>query len=250
MDLNNRLLQVTIVSTFVFFILLWIYGRFGPGIPLSINSVQTTKTTLFTVSGTGKASATPNMAIINLGIQVESPTVAQAQSQANSTMNKITADLKSLGLADKDLTTSNYSVYPQYDPQTGRSITGYNVSINLTVKVHDLDKVNGAIDKATADGANSIGGLQFTLDDTLQKRLENEARVKAIAQAKQKAQDLASLTGITLGRIVDIQENHNSPRPIPLTMEAAKGLGGGTPTQVQPGSAEVDLSVSLSYEIR
>lgn len=245
--------KLPIASILVFFLMLWIFGKFGPAIPFSINSVQTTKSDLFTVTGEGKATSAPNMAILNLGVQIQKATVKEAQSEANKVSNKITQDLKNLGIADKDITTSNYSIYPQYDYQSGsQRLLGYSVNINLTVKVHDLNKVDEAIDRSTAAGANTIGGLQFTTDDTLSKNLENEAREKAIKEAREKAQNMASAAGVSLGRIINIQENFGSrPGPIQLMTKDAAGFGGGpAPTNVQPGTSEVSLSVVLSYEIR
>lgn len=240
-----------IVGALTFFTFLYIYSRVGPGIPFSVNSVQTNKTDLFTVSGEGKASAAPNLAIVSLGVQIQKGTVKEAQAEANKIINQLTDDLKSLGISEKDITTTNYSIYPEYSYQGSvKNLNGYNVNINVTVKVRDLDKVNEVIDKGTADGANTVGGLQFTLDDTLRKRLEDEARKEAIKEARSKAQSLAAAAGVTLGRIVNIQENFGAPTPIAFGIREVGVGGGGAPTKVEPGTAEISLTVSLSYELR
>lgn len=252
MNFPKSILLLPAIGAVCFFSSLYLYGRLGPAIPISVNSVQTTKTDLYTVSGEGKASAPPNLAVINLGVQTQDITVKNAQAKADQIVNKTSADLNDLGVESKDITTTNYSIFPNYNFANGQQTSnGYNVNITLSVKIRDLNKVNDAIDRATADGANSVSGLTFTVDDNLRQKLEDEARKQAVIQAKQKAEDLAAVAGITLGRIVDVQENTSVPRPQPLTM-AAPGTGGAneTSTNVQPGTAEVSLTVSLSYEIR
>lgn len=247
----KNFLLLPVIGATTFFVFLFIYGKFGPGIPFSVNSIQTSKSDLFTVTGEGKASASPNMALATLGIQVKRPTVKDAQSQANSIINKVTGDVKALGIAAKDITTTNYSVYPDYNYQSGNhEITGYNVSVNVGVKVRDLDKVNDVVDRATADGANTVGGLQFTMDDELRAKLEDQARREAVRTAKEKATSLSSAAGITLGRIVNVQESSGGPAPIyraEMMMAAPAGSG---QTKVEPGTAEISLTVSLSYELR
>lgn len=247
----KHLFLVPAVGVTTFFIFLFIYGRFGPAIPFSVTSVQTNKVDLFTVSGEGKATAAPNMALVSLGVQVKGSSVKSAQTQANDIINKVTADVKGLGVSADNITTTNYSVYPDYNYQApSQEITGYNVNVSLSVKVRNLDLVNAVIDKATADGANSVGGLQFTVDDSLKAKLEDQARREAVAAAKEKAASLASAAGITLGKIVNVQESEG-PAPRPLSMMApVKGLGGGGETNVEPGAAEISLTVSLSYELR
>src|SRR3989344_1849077 len=216
------------------------YGKLGPGIP--ITSVVTQKQDLFTVTGEGKVTVVPDTAIVDLGVTANLPTVKAAQSQANTVINKITDELKKLGITDKDVRTSNYSVYPQYDYQQGNRITGYQVSANLTVTVREIDKVNQVVDVATANGANTIGGIQLTVDEKKQKKLLQQARELAVKEAKEKANSLAEAAGITLGKVVNVVEA--SPEGFPRTMMAK------TDTQIQPGSTDITSSVTLYYETR
>lgn len=237
----------------VLFILtgIFLYTKLAGPIPFSVNSVQTSKSNLFSVTGTGKAAEVPNTALVSFGITKNSANVLTAQAEVNSIANKIINNLKGLGIEDKNIKTTNYSVYPNYDYQNGRqNITGYNVSQNLEVKIKPIDKANKAIDIVTGDGGNIVGGITFTLDDELQKKLQNKARADAIKEAKEKAESLASLSGIKLGRIIDAQEGISyEPRPI---MEKLQMPGGGTPTedqtQITPGENTVTTTVTLSYE--
>lgn len=226
-----------------------LFAKLGPGIPLSI--VTTTKTDLFTVTGEGKATGIPDIAQISIGITATGNTVTQAQSQANAVINKISDEVKRLGVGEKDIQTTSYNLRPEYDFMSGRqSIKGYIADINLTIKARQFDKINQIIDTATANGANQVGGLSFTLDDATQEKLENQARREAINKAKQKAAEIARESGLTLGRIINVSENPaNTPRPIYAMAEKAAGAP-SEPTQVQPGSSEIIISIVLSYETR
>lgn len=226
------------------------YGKFGPGLPIS--SVVTQKTDLFSVAGEGKVTVTPDVAILNLGMSTKKNTVKLAQSEANTVVNSLSKAVKELGVKDADIKTTNYSVYPDYDYSTGSNrIVGYNVNVNLSVTVRNIDSVNEILDKATSLGANSVGGIQFTVAEDKLKELNKEARLKAIKEAKEKAEELAKLSGMTLGKIVNIQEGVTRDYPRPMMMKsdmAGAGLGGGA--EVQPGSTDISSTVTLFYETR
>jgi uncharacterized protein YggE len=241
----------TLSITLAIFLALFLYNKFGP--PFSFSSTVTQKTDLFTVSGEGKVTVVPDTGLVDLGINLTRPSVKSAQTDVNNIINAISADTKKLGVDAKDLKTSNYSIYPEYDYRTGTGrITGYRVSASLTIKVRDLEKINSVIDTATADGANTVSGIQLTVDDEKQKQLLQQAREEAITEAKTKAESLARAAGITLGRIVNVQESgDNTPRPVfYAAKDIAAGLGGGGETQIQPGSTDITSSVTLFYETR
>lgn len=230
------------------FILLFMYTRLIGPIPFSVSSVTTQKSTTFDVTGEGKSSTAPDIAEITAGITVSAQTVKTAQDQINSIINKVTQALKQNGVDSKDIQTTNYSINPTYDYGGGsQRITGYSASTNLSVKVRNLDKVNDVIDAATANGANQISGLSFDVDD--KTKVEDEARQKAVAEAKKKAMEAAKIAGFKLGRIINYSESfQGGPRPIPLMMGVAKSAN--IPTEVEPGSSEVVVNVTLSYEIQ
>lgn len=222
------------------------YGKFGPGLPIS--SVVTQKTDLFTVAGEAKVTAVPDVAILNLGMSTKKNTVKSAQAEANSVIDGLIKTLKELGVKDTDIKTTNYSVYPDYDYSSGSNrIVGYNVNVSLTVTVRDIDMVNNILDKATALGANSVGGIQFTVAEDKLKELNREARLIAIKEAKEKGDELAKLSGMTLGKIVNIQEGGNRTYPQPMMLKAG---GGESSADIQPGSTDVTSSITLFYETR
>lgn len=226
--------------------------RFSPAIPIS--SVITQKTDLFTVSGEGKVTVVPDTGIINLGINLMRPSVKTAQTEVNTIINKISSETEKIGVDKKDIKTSEYSIYPEYDYRTGTGkITGYRVSAAITIKVRDLEKINSVVDSATANGANTVSGIQLTVDEDKQKELLQQARVEAIKEAKTKAESLASAAGISLGRIVNIQESQINQRPIPYMAKEVSAVdmgGGASNTNIQAGSTDITSSVTLSYETK
>lgn len=247
--MNSRILLLPIIGATTFFILLFSFTKiFGP-IPFSVNSVTTTKSDTFQVSGEGKVSAIPDVAIVNAGISVNGTTVKLAQDQMNTVINKVSEAIKKLGVDSKDIKTTNYNINPDYDyfGNTQR-IKGYSASTNLSIKVRAVDKANDVIDQATANGANQIGGISFDIDD--KTKLENEARQKAVAVAKSKAENAAKIAGFKLGRIINYSENQSGyPGPIPM-MARVDMKAQGSSTEVQPGSTDITVTVTLSYGIQ
>lgn len=243
---EGRLLFVIVFSIAVFYL----FTKFLGPIPLSINSITTTKTDLFTVSGEGEATGIPDTALLSLGVTKKAATVKDAQNQVNTAANAIIADLKKLGVDEKNIKTTNYSVYPDYDYTRGQAITGYSVSENLEVKITPIEKANQVIDIATRDGANLIGGITFVLNDETKKSVEDNARIDAVKKAKEKAQSLARAAGIRLGKIVNVQESQGYEPPITLSTREVLPQGGlGEPTKITPGENTIRTTITLSYEI-
>lgn len=143
------------------------------------------------ISGEGKVVAIPDIATINLGVTTEKKDVASAQKENTDKMNKLLAELKKLKIEDKDIQTTNYNIYPKYNwtEERGQELTGYEVSQSVQVKIRDLDKIGETISQTTAVGANQIGGLSFTIDEP--EVLKQQAREKALKNAKEKAEALA-----------------------------------------------------------
>lgn len=243
-------LLVTSFSFILFFLLLFIYIKVAGPIPFAVDSVTTNKSDSFSVTGEGTISVKPDVAIISAGIQAEALTVQAAQEKINSVINTVSTNTKKLGISDTDIQTTNYNVQPKYDYSQGaQKITGYQANTNLNIKVRDISKINSVIDTATTSGANQIGNVSFEINDKTQA--ENQARVKAVAEAKRKAEQAAQMAGFRLGKLINYSENfEGAPRPIPMASKALGNTGGGTPTSVEPGSSEIKISVTLSYEVR
>lgn len=230
----------------VFFLLLFLFTKVSG--PINISSVSTQKNTTFDVSGEGSVFVEPNIATVNAGISAEGVTVKAAQDQINAAINKVSQAVKGLGVDAKDIQTSNYNINPSYDFSSGKQrITGYSANTSLVIKIRKIDKVNDVIDATTNAGANQVGGVSFDVDD--KTKAENQAREKAVADAKQKAQMAAKIGGFSLGRLVNYSENFQNPVPI-RAMGAVLNKAETAPTQVETGTNEVKVSVTLSYEIR
>lgn len=244
--MGPKIFLLPVIGATTFFILLFSFTKiFGP-IPFSVNSVVTSKSTTFDVTGEGKASASPDIALVTVGIQANGSTVKASQDQINSVINKVSDAVKKLRIDSKDIQTTNYNINPTYDFTKGQKITGYSANTNLQIKVRKIDQANSVIDAATENGANQVGGVNFDISD--KSKLENEARAKAVEEAKKKAVDAAKIAGFKLGRIINYSENQGGfPRPISLS--ASMKAQGGEPTQIESGSSEITVTVTLGFDI-
>lgn len=203
------------------------------------------------VSGEGKAYAKPDVATVNLGVHTQASTSQAAVDQNNKIMNDVISAVKNLGVDDKDIQTTAYNLSPQYDyTEKGRIFKGYSLDQQAQVKIRDFSKISDVLDKASSAGANTISDLQFTVDDM--EKVRADAREKAIAQAKEKADSLLGAAGLSGGKIINISEGF-SPTPQPV----AYGLGGGSAMalpsvapQIQTGQTEVDSTVTLTYQVQ
>lgn len=239
----------SIISTVLFFVLLFGYTKLAGPIPFSVNSVTTTKSTTFDVVGTGKASAKVDSAVVTAGVSATGTTVKEVQDKINEINTKVAAAVKALGIDQADIQTSNYDVNPTYDYASGsQRITGYNANTNLQIKIKDIAKLSSVIDASTQAGATNVRQDALQTTDTTQA--ENEARQKAVAEAKKKAETAAKVAGFQLGKLINYSEglgDNGGPRPYLMATDKAAG---GAPTAIEPGSNEVVVTVTLSYEIR
>ncbi|HXK36175.1 MAG TPA: SIMPL domain-containing protein [Candidatus Paceibacterota bacterium] len=200
-------------------------------------------------SGTGTVLAKPDVAVAELAISIEGTTAERAQTDANAKSQTVVQFLKDAGISEDDIRTSSYSIYPMYDYIDGRSrIRGYQVTQSLTVKIRDLEKANEILDGVVGAGVNQVNNFQFTIDDP--EELEAQAREQAIENAKDKAKALRDDLGIKLGRIVGFSEG-TSGSPVPYGRTAADGIGGGGGAPELPtGQNEIEVTVTLTYQIR
>lgn len=205
------------------------------------------------ISGEGKVSSVPDIATIDLGVTSEAKTVKQAQDDNTKKMNDIVKAIKDMGVAEKDIQTTNYNIYPKYSYSQTRGtseIVGYTVSQSVALKIRELDKVGSILAKAGELGANQVGGVQFTIDEP--DSLKSDARQKAIKDAKDKANTLAKELGVSLGRVVSFSEYSGGAVPLYAKSSIESyGMGGGEPMpDIQPGSQEVIVNVNLVFEIK
>ncbi|MDD4319880.1 MAG: SIMPL domain-containing protein [Candidatus Peribacteraceae bacterium] len=209
---------------------------------------------MISVSGEGKATAAPDIAQLTFGMQTGArPTAKDAMARLETSMNAVLAAAKKLGIEDKDISTANFYLQPQYDWNEGRQLLrGYEASETLLVKVRDLDKVSAVLTAATDAGANQAGDVNFTIDDP--ETVRALARQKAIEQAQEKAANLAKSLGMKLGKLKGFDEGGGYTPPTPLyersmkTMDSAAGQAASVP--LPAGEQDVSVTVNLTYELR
>ncbi len=237
-----------VAAVVVFFILLFLYTTFVGAIPLRINSVTTQKSDTFNVSATGESSAIPDAASVTVGVEEQGATVQAAQEALNGKIKAVTQAVKSQGVNAEDIKTTNYSIHPNYDYQNNsQRIIGYRASSNIHVKTKETGKVNAVIDAATAAGANNVGGISFEVSDPEAAR--NEARKDAVQKARANAEQAASVAGFKLGRMVNYAESFGGDQGPILYRQFEMAADSAAPTQVEPGSTDITVTVTLSFEI-
>jgi uncharacterized protein YggE len=210
--------------------------------------------TMISVSGEGKSAATPDIAMLSFGIQIQRQTTAkEAMDKLGKGMQAILDAVEKAGVDKKDITTQGLSLNPAYDWNNGQQIMrGFDASQTLMVKVRDLDKTSDVLAAATNAGANSAGGVQFTVDDPEKARAE--AREKAIEQAQAKAKVLAAQLHMHLGKLKNFSEGGGVVPPIMYGRGGAMALESKAmdvaPTPLPAGEQEVNVQVTMTYELR
>jgi uncharacterized protein YggE len=207
---------------------------------------QTVPPPAISVTGEANVSVAPDQAQIDGGVTSDAKTAREASDANNAAMGKVLLALKGAGIEAKDYQTSRLSLQPQYAPnRAGPSpITGYRASNRVTVRIRDVTKVANVIDVLVGAGANDIGGINFTVSQA-SKHLD-EAREKAIADARRKAEIYARAAGVTLGEPISISEDS---APVPLYRgKMAAPMAAGAP--VAQGEETLSVTVSVSWAIK
>lgn len=245
-DLSNRLYYLLLAGI----VGVLVYAGVNIGFWLTDDS----EAKQFTVSGEGKIYVKPDIAIAVFGVKTEGKKSDEVAKLNSEKMNAIIKAVKEEGVPEKDIQTSMYNLSPKYNytEDRGSFLDGYALSQQITVKIRNFEKITVILEKATRSGANEIGSLQITVDDP--EFFKAEARKKAIAAAKKKAQDMAKESGIKLGKITEVSESYSNYQPYPMAYKAEDGFGRGGATssapQIEAGEKEIIANVSLTYKIR
>lgn len=205
--------------------------------------------TLLTVNADGSSEARPDMATINLGVTTEGQTAAAALAENARRMTALTAALRRAGVAERDIQTSNVSVYPQQQYVEGQQprITGYQANNSVTAKVRRIDNTGRVIDAAVAAGGNTVNGVSFSHSDP-DAQLD-VARRDAIAEARRRAELYANALGMRVNRIVSVSEGGGYAPPIPVAYERLQAADAAA-TPISPGEIETRVSVNVTFELR
>lgn len=205
-----------------------------------------------TVSGQGEAKAAPDEAHLRAGVVTQARKAADALAANSHAMNQVFAALKRLGIPDKSIQTSDFSVSPQYrsdrNGDSTQAISGYQVSNEVVVTVDDLGKLGAALDALVASGANSLGSMDFTIRDP--KPLMAQARAVAMKDAAGRAETYATAGGFKLGPILAVNESGvEMPQPMLARPRMAMEYA-AAPAPVAAGENTVSATVAVTYEIR
>jgi uncharacterized protein len=206
-----------------------------------------------TVAGQGEIRAVPDEAQLSAGVVTQARNAAGALAANSRAMNAVFDALKRIGIPDKSIQTSDFSVSAQYQTDqhgnTTQKIVGYQVSNNVTVIVDDLSRLGSAIDALVSSGANSMGSVGFTMRDP--KPLLAQARAEAVKDALQRADIYAKAAGVALGPIESIGENgYSAPRPMYRMAGGAMAENSIAATPVAAGEESITAGVSITFELR
>ena len=200
------------------------------------------------VSGEANVSVAPDLAQIDAGVANDAKTAKEASDANNAAMGKVLLALKGAGIDEKDYQTSRLSLQPQYgqNKSTGASpVVGFRASNRVTVKIRDVTKVAGIIDALVGAGANDIGNISFEV--TQASKLLDEARERAVADARRKAEIYAKASGVTLGAPLSITEGG---APVPLFKARMATAPMAAPAAVAPGEETLSVTVNVSWAIK
>lgn len=200
------------------------------------------------VVGEGLVTAAPTMAQLRLGVDVFDASLAQAQQEAARRMDAVIGRLRARGIAAEDIQTVQYSVFPEYDQRGGAApvLRGYRVVNVVQVRIRQLDQVGAVIDDVVATGATRVEGISFQAENLTE--LKRQARELAMQNARAKAEQLAQLGGVGLGRVILIEESDVGG----VTPVAARDLAvapAAQPTPIEPGQLEIRTIVRVVYAI-
>lgn len=243
--------KMSIVLLFVVTMIAAVVGALLPNLLVrpvsSVTTIGGTGASIrqLTVNASGSVYAAPDQATVQLGVATQASTAADALKQNSADTTAVIEAIKKLGVDAKDISTSNFSVYPTYDT-SGTRINGYQVNNSVTIIIRDISKSGDLLDQVVTAGANNVGGLNFGIADV--SSLQAEARTKAIEAARVKAEAMAAAAGVSLGDLVSINESVNYQPEVAFARGMMADAAMSVP--VEQGQQEVSVSVTLVYEIR
>ena len=249
---KSLLLLITGISVVILAFGAWGCGTSSTGGGVeSGSSVINQQSTGIWVTGVGKVTVIPDLAIVSLGVQAQALTVVDAQQQAAGSMTSIVTALKTKGVADKDIATQGYSITPvySYNPTTGKqTLEGYTATNTLTVKIRNVGNAGVVIDAASAAGGNNsiINSVTLTVDQP--EQYNDAARKAAVADVANRAKQLANLSGVKLGKATYITETLNNT-PQTISFDSGVKAEPSVITPISPGETEIIVTVQMVYSI-
>jgi len=203
------------------------------------------------VVGTGQVTLAPEIAYINIGVQSMADNVAQALSDNNDKSQAVAQALKDNGVDEKDIQTSNFSIYPQqqYGPQGEIISTSYVVNNTIYVTVRDLSKLGQLLDVAVRSGANSINGISFDVTQATRDQAVADARRLAVDSARAQAQSLADASGVTLGELLTLSALQTNS-PVPMYDRGGGYAADASSVPISAGQIVIHVDVNATYAMQ
>lgn len=203
------------------------------------------------LTGHGEVRVAPDLAIVTMGVLSSATTAQDALAANTKAMTDLMAALKAADIEAKDIQTSNFSVNPRYDygQNNGQppKLTGYDVSNNVAVIVHKIGSIGDLLDKAVTSGSNQINGISFSIADP--QAAMDEARKKAVTDAKRKAELYVAATSVTLGNVISLSEGGDNYQP-PMPMQSKMMAADSSPVPIAQGEQVISVDVNISWEIK
>ena len=219
-------------------------------VPAVTPFVQTISGTRLDVSAMGEVSRVPDIAIISAGVMTRSASATGAISENAARMERVRAALKRAGIADRDIQTSNLSLNPEYRYQENMppQLVGYTASNQVNVRFRDIRNTGRILDALVAEGANQINGPNLTIDKP--EAALDEARAKAVAAGRARAELYARALGMRVVRLLSVSESTNYGGPVPVVMMRAERGGAAADTKIDPGEQQLQVNISMSFELK
>jgi uncharacterized protein len=202
------------------------------------------------VSATGEVTRVPDVAIISAGVVTRQPTASAAIQENATRMERVLAALKRAGVAERDIQTSSINLNPEYRYQENRApqLVGYTASNQVSIRFRDIRNTGKILDALVAEGANQINGPTLTIDKP--EAALDEARLKALANGRARADVYARALGRRVARIVSISESGGSypvPPPMPMMMEARAQ---NADSKILPGEQKLQVTLSIVFDLQ
>ncbi|MEZ4156564.1 MAG: SIMPL domain-containing protein [Candidatus Paceibacterota bacterium] len=257
MNLSSKKIFWTLINAFVLVAIF--VGIAAAGALFNVkNSAYPTRT--ITVQGTGKVEATPDIAVFDISVVAQGATEAAVEDESAQKINAVIDTLKEMGVEKEDIQTTSSNIYPRYQYSDGRlgvyteqrTVVGYEATQSINVTLRDVDKAGEIKSAAVAAGANMVNGPYLQFDDI--EVYKSQAREEAFDIAKEKAKVMAKQAGVRLAGVVSFYEDNWYGGPV-----FAKAYGGDAMmeeamtvanVEIEPGQEDVQVTVSVTYEIK
>jgi uncharacterized protein len=217
----------------------------GVGLPEEARSEQGAPTRGITVSATGQVEAAPDRAALELGVETESPNAQSALAQNAERLNRVLAALRRAGVAKHDLQTSQVSLWPQR-ASDGTTVTGYQATNTVSAEL-GVEQAGAVIDAAVGAGANVVSGPALAVQE--RDALYRQALAKAVEAGRAKAEAVAEAAGVSVGRVTAVVESAGYEQQPPFAYEAAARGAIASGTQIEPGTQEIEATVTVTFAV-